>query len=196
MLLLCFQCGSLLIWWEWKELLVYGHLLCVVSFIITIQIELSECCVWFQSITQWCYPSFSNLVPCEMRRESKLLVNAICVCFFSLYSLPRSSSVMSVLFFFKAFPNAAAPTSPISSSCVLWKEKKSGLLRSITWMLFFIVLTIQTESSECCVWFQCITQRWCSSTPNVCFCNNQSDKNEWIVDGHDLCDYLLCLRYI
>ena len=89
------------------------------------------------------------LFPDNMRREGKLFVNAICVV--SFLSSPRRSSIMSVLFFFKAFPNADAPTSPISSSCVLMKREKEWIVEEHYLNAFFIVLTIQTEFCECCV---------------------------------------------
>ena len=58
--------------WEEKGksvLLMYG-LMCL-SFIITLQIEFSECRVWFQCLTQWCCSRVSNPVVCLCEKKGK-----------------------------------------------------------------------------------------------------------------------------
>ena len=65
----CYSCVSKLVvcWREDKgkksELLMDVFCGCLSS-VFTAKIELSECCVWFQRFTQWCYSCVSNLVPC------------------------------------------------------------------------------------------------------------------------------------
>ena len=72
---------------EKSELLM--DVICVSSFVFTVQIESSECCVWFQWFTQWCCSSFSNIVLfMDTKEKSELLMDAICVIFL-LSSLQR-----------------------------------------------------------------------------------------------------------
>ena len=61
-LLLCLQYCSLLMWREREKSKLLMDVFGVHSFVFTIQIEFSECCVWFQWFTQWWCSSFSNLV--------------------------------------------------------------------------------------------------------------------------------------
>ena len=64
-LLLFLQCCSLLMWWEWKRVNCWWmSFVCLLSFVFTTKIEFSECCVWLQYFTQWCYPCVSHAVAC------------------------------------------------------------------------------------------------------------------------------------
>ena len=66
MLLLFLQNHCLLIWWEWKSVDCWWmHCVMFFFFEFTIQIELRECCVWFQCITHWFCSFSSNLIPCH-----------------------------------------------------------------------------------------------------------------------------------
>ena len=161
------QSRWLLIWWKWKRVIVVdGCHLCVVSFVFTPQIELSECCVWFQCITQWCCSCVSNLVACWFGKKSERLNcwwMAFVCCFF-LSSRPRRSWV-SVVFDFNASLIDVAPVSLMLFPVVVWIMKKSGLLMDAI-CLFLFAQTTQIEWCECCVWFQCLAQRFCFCISN------------------------------
>ena len=85
-----------------------------------------------------------------------------------LCSRSRLNSV-SVVFDFKASLSDVAPVSSIPLSVDSTLEK-SVLLISVICVLFLFVLTAQSKLSECCVCFQCITQRHCSSASNPVSC--------------------------
>ena len=91
-----------------------------------------------------------------------------------LPSPPRSSSV-SVVFDIIDSLNDVAPVSPILHP-VIEKRKK----RVNWWWMSFVcllsfVFTVQTEFSECCVWFQHFAQWCCSCVSNlvVCWCDDK-----------------------
>ena len=119
MLLLCLQSCSLLIWREWRRddclwmPFVYRFM------IFTTQIELGECCVWFQCVNQWCCSCFSNPVVCWFYENEKR--KDCCWMLFVLFILcpPLTSSPVSVVFDFNAPLNDFAPVYPIQLS-VVW----------------------------------------------------------------------------
>ena len=80
-----------------RELLM--NAICVVCFVLTIQIEFRECCVWFQSITQWCRSCFSNLVSCWFDENGKecFVNDAICMLFFCLHHSDQIDWVLCLI---------------------------------------------------------------------------------------------------
>ena len=100
--------------WNEEEWIVDGCL-CVPSFVDTVQIEPSECCVWFQWFTQWCCSCVSNIVSywSEVKWKERI-VDECLLCVFFLLSLPLRISWVIVVFDFSASLNDVAPVSPIS----------------------------------------------------------------------------------
>ena len=165
----------------------------LLSFVFTTQIEFCKCCVWFQCFTQWRCSSFSNAVVCwdEEKREivkrkridKEMSINK---CFhpkdrilWVLCLISMIHSMMLLLFLQCCY-------------LLIWRENE----KSDCWWLSFVcllsfVFTTQTEFSECCVGFQCLTQWCCSCISNgvACWCDGKG--KEWIVDGCLLCVFFL-----
>ena len=145
--------------------------LCLFYFVFTTKIEFSECCVWFQCLTQWCYSSFSNLVPCwyekKRRRVNRWWMSLGCL--FPLYS-PFIMSLVSVVFDFSDSLNDVAPVSPTSMSVYAKRNGKECIVDGCLLCVFFLVFTFQIEFSECCVWLQWFTQWCCSCVSNIITC--------------------------
>ena len=113
----CCSCVSNLVtcWYERKREWVDCRWRSFESFfVITTQIECSECCVWFQCFTQWCRTCVSNQVHCLCVKKRKVWIVDGCLwCVFFLLSSPLRSSSMSVVFVFNASLSDVAPVSPI-----------------------------------------------------------------------------------
>ena len=62
-----------------KKWFIESCLLCASFFVFTIQIECSECCVWFQWFTQWCCSSHFNTAVCRYGKELFVHVCLWCV---------------------------------------------------------------------------------------------------------------------
>ena len=62
---------SLSVYVKKKEWFVDGCLVCLLSFAFTVQIEFSECRVWFQCFTQWCCSYVFNHVACLCKEKRK-----------------------------------------------------------------------------------------------------------------------------
>ena len=84
---------------------------CLPSFVFTLQIEFSKCCVWFQCFAQWHYSCVSNFIDCWKccKQKSELLMDVFCVPSFCSYGqdwvwrvsclISMFHSVMMLLFF-------------------------------------------------------------------------------------------------
>ena len=107
-LLLCLQSCYLLMQRKRKSELLMD-IFCVSSFIFTPQIELSECCVWFQRFTQWCCSCVSNVVPYWFEEKWKeWVVDGCFLCVFFLLSSHNRLSAVSPLLDFNASPKDEA----------------------------------------------------------------------------------------
>ena len=163
-------------------------------FVLTPQIELIECCVWFQCLTQWRCTYVPNHVTCLFDENGNIVdcwwMPFVC-CFFCVHSsnwvewvlclISVHHSMMLLLF--------------LQSCCLLflWEWKKNRLLMNILLCVVSFVLTTQIESSECCVWFQCITQWCCSSFSNAVVCwFDENGKERIVVESHLCC--LFCFH--
>ena len=114
MLFLRLQCGSLLMWWEWKRVNCWWmSFVCLRSFVFTPQIEFSECCVWFQCFTQWFCSCVSNVVVCWWFYENwkEVIVDGCLLRVFFLLSSPLRSRFVSVVFCFNTSLMYCAPES-------------------------------------------------------------------------------------
>ena len=112
-LLPCFQCSCLLMWREKKRVIDWWmSFACLLSFVFTQQIEFSECCVWFQCLTQWRCSCVSNIIACwceKWERANCWWMSFVCL----LLSLLHRLSSVSVVFDFNASLNDVVPVSPI-----------------------------------------------------------------------------------
>ena len=128
------SCVSNIVAYLWKgkeksELLidVFG----VSSFVFTIQIEFSECCVWFQYFTQWRCSCVSNLVPywCEEKREkSVLLMDVFCVfSFFCLHILDWVQWVLCLI----SMLHSMILLLFLQCCCLLMRREKCELLMNV-----------------------------------------------------------------
>ena len=176
---------------EWKGDLLMD-VFCVFPFVFTTKVQFSECCVWFQSLTQWCDSCVSNSVVCWCDEKGmELIVDWCFLCVFLLFSLHRVSFA-SVVFDFSDSLNDVAPVSPISFTESIVKRKEwfiGGCLLCFS----LVVFTHQSKLKESCVWFQCLTQWYSSSFSNVIVYRREEKGkwNEWIIDGRLLCVFSL-----
>ena len=236
----CSLFSNLVICWfveNGKVWTVDGCHLCVVSFVLTPQIEFSECCVWFQCITQWFYTCVSNLVPCWFYESRKVYCwqMPLSCCFFYVHHsdkvlwvlclISMLHSVMLLLCLqscyllmvmrnnvnryhlcvvtfiltiqkewpkccvcFQCFSKWCCPCFSDLVPCRFDEKngKKNELLMDAI-CIAYIMLTTQTEFSECCVWFQCITQWCCTCVSNLVPCWFDENEKELITDGFHLC---------
>ena len=163
--LLCLQCCSLVDWMKkWR---VYCDIITYDLFLLrfTADIELSECCVWFQCIAQWCCSCFSNLVVCLIwwKKKSRLWIISLVLCFFYAHSQDRASWVLCLI----SKHHSMMLHLFLQSYCLfdlMWLEK-SGLSVDTTCVLL-LLLTIHTKLSKCCVYFQCVKQCFQSCISN------------------------------
>ena len=96
------------------------------------------------------------------KEEWFLWMPSVCL----LLSQQLRLSWTSVMFDFNASLNDVAPVSPIVLSVVrLWKGRVICFQMTFA-SSFVFVFTTQVEYHECCVWFQCFTQRRCSCVSN------------------------------
>ena len=91
------------------------------------------------------------------------------VCVFLVLCSPLRSSFVSVVFDFNASLNDVAPLSPMLLSVELMRIEKELVAMDAICVLLLLITT-QIELSECCVRFQCITQRCCTSFSNLVYC--------------------------
>ena len=193
MLLLFLQCCWLLIRGEMKSELLMD-VICVSSFVFTTQIESRECCVWFQWLTQWCCSCVSNAIVCWWEEKGKeWIVDGCLLCVFFCHHC--SNRVEWVLCLISMIHSTMLLLFLQSCFLFVWRERK----RVICWWISFacllsFVFTTQIEFSECCVWFQCITQWCCSSVSNLVICLCEGKRKEWTVDGCLWCVFF-CLHY-
>ena len=138
-LLLCLQWYCLLMWREWKRMICWWvSFVFLLSFVFTIQIELSECCVWLQCFIQWCCSCFSNFIACLHEKNGKeWIVDRCLLCVFFLLSSPPRLSSVSVAFDFNASLNDVAPVSPILLA-VVKRMRMSELLMKINCVSSFV----------------------------------------------------------
>ena len=154
---------------------------CLLSFVFTTQIEFSECCVWFQRLTQWCCSCISNFVACW--NEKKVLLMDVFWCAFFLLSSPHRLSFVSIVFDFSDSLNDVAPVTPMLLTVFLKRKGRVNCWWTSFVCLLSFVFTTQIESCEFCVWFQWFTQWCCSCVSNtvVCWCE-EKEKSELLKD--------------
>ena len=129
MLLLCLQSCCLLMRRK-SDLLMDVFFLCLLSFVFTTQMEISECCVWFQRFTQWCCSCVSNLVGCrcnENRKEWIVDENHLRA-FFCLHNLDW---VWWVLCLISMIHSMMLLLCPQCCCLLMWWERKSDLLMNV-----------------------------------------------------------------
>ena len=147
----------------------------LLSFVFTQQIECSESLVRFQCFTQRWGAYIIDIAGCWCEVKSELLMDVFCVCL--LLSSQLRSSFMSVVFVFSESLNDVAPVSPMWLPVyVMWNEEEWIVDGCLCVPSF--VDTVQIELSECCVWFQCLTQWCCSCVSNsvVCLCDEKGKR--------------------
>ena len=144
---------------KWKEFIVDGCLLCLLSFVFTPQIEFRECCVWFEWFTQWCCSCVSNVIHCWCDEKGK---RVICwwMSFVCLLSFVFTTQIKfgECCVWFQWFTQWCC--SCFSNLVVCWCDENTK--RVICWWMPFVcllsfVFTIKMEFRACCVWFQCLT---------------------------------------
>ena len=143
----------------------------LLSSVTTTQIDCSECCVWFQSITQWCCSCVSNIVTCWCDEKGKeWIVGGCFLCVFFLFCL-HSTNWYKLMTCLISTPHSMMLPLCFQCHCLLVILK--GLV--ICWWMSFVcllsfVFTTQVECRECCIWFQCLTQWYYSCVSNLAHC--------------------------
>ena len=182
---LCLRFHSLLMRRELKRVICWWmSFVCLLSFALTFDIELSECCVWFQCFAQRCCSTISNTVTCRYKEKKQVICWWMSfVCLLSFVFTPHVE-LSECCVWFQCFTQRCC--SCVSNDVPCWKNEKEK--RVICWCMPFVcllsfVLTINTKFCECCVWHQCLTQwcRPCFSNLIACWC--KEIEKEWIVDG-------------
>ena len=156
---------------------------CVPSFVLTAQIEFSECCVWFQWFTKWCCSCVSNIVVCWCEEKWKKWIVDGCLFVSSFFCLHNSNWVEWVLCLISMIHSMMLFL--CLQYCWLLRQREMKRV-NCRWMTFVCLLTFifttKIEFSECCVWFQCFTQWRCSSFSNLvaCWCDEKGERvNCW-----------------
>ena len=167
----CPSVSNLIACWceeKWKEQSVDGCLLCV-FFLLYSPLRSSTVSVVFDfnASLNDVAPVPPILLPVDVKRneESNLLMDDIWVSsFFCLHHTDRDSWVLCWISMLHSMMLLLC----LQSGCLLmWREmKRSNLLMDVFCVSSF-VLTTQTEFSEYCVWFQCLTQWCCSCISNA-----------------------------
>ena len=156
---------------QWKKWPLIDSL-CVSCLIFTTQIELSECCVWFQCITQWRCSHVSNVVCCWFDGNGKK-------CFADGYNLAFVSFTQTrQIEFCKCCVWSQCITqwccSCVSNVVACWfdESRKEWFLGKCFLCVVSFVFTSEIKLRECCVWFQCIAQWCCSRVSNPVACSS------------------------
>ena len=159
-----------------KEWFVDGCHLCVVSFVFTMQIEFSECSVWFQCIAQWCGTRVFNVVFCWFDGNGK--EGVVDVCHFCVVSFVFTTQIEFTKCFvgFQCITQWCCSCASHVVACWFDMDGKELIVDKRFLRVISFMFTVQMEFCECCVWFQCITQWCCSCASNYvsCWC-----KLEW-----------------
>ena len=139
------------------------------SLVFTPQIELNECCVWFQYFTHRCCSCISNLVVC-WKGKCDLLIDVFRVPF--VFTI--ECEIIKWCVDFQCFTQCCC--SSVSDAVICW-----FVTDATTWMTNECkkgsrVLTSQIEVNECWVCLQHFTKCCCSSVSDVVIC---SFNEEW-----------------
>ena len=161
-----------------KRVICWWMIYCVFLFIITLQIELSECCVWFQCFAQWCCSTSFNMVVCWWNNNFKSLFLLL---FIRVYYSDLAQWVLCLI----SMIHLMMLLLLLRYRCLLIRREMKKL--NCWWMSFVCILSLVFTSKikyhECCVWFQCLTQWCCSYVSNVVPC--------WWVEKRKKCDCLM-----
>ena len=147
-----------------KELFIDAHNLDEVQWMVCL-VQMHQQMMLFLCLQCCCL-----LIGWDLKRR-----DAICVSFH--LSLQHKSSSVSVVFDFNASFSDDSPASPMLLSVDLMRMEEC----IVDWRHLFVasfVFTSQTYFSECCVWFQCITQWCCTCVSNAIVCLQYLSKEQ------------------
>ena len=126
----------------WKVIRWWTSFMYLFSFVLTTQIEFSECRVWFQWFTQWCCSCISDAVTWLHEEKGKeWFADGCLLCVFFLCFLPLRSISTSVVFTFSDSLNDVAPLAPIVLSVDALLNKRSVMLMDFFRMPSFVFTT-------------------------------------------------------